>query len=220
MLYRNGRTTTVTYKRPPSVLVKPRKSCTEPQEDIELNVGGVKHQILVSNLRKRPFTLLGLIATLPLDEILERNLCDKYMFDRHEYFFDRSPFLFDFVLNFYRTDALHVPQGVCPSSFISELYYWRISPCHVAPCCKAKITGYIDFSLGLEDIESASPPQLTPEPNLHEEFFKQTCGLPRRALWVLLEDPASSHAAMVLISYQIIKLLLCKYMLWANRSYI
>ena len=39
-------------------------------------------------------------------------LCDAYSLAKREYYFDRSPRNFDAILGLYRTDKLHLSQGV------------------------------------------------------------------------------------------------------------
>ena len=48
-----------------------------------------------------------------------KELCDAYSLQKREYYFDRSPRNFDSILGLYRTNKLHLSQGVsvaaCPS---------------------------------------------------------------------------------------------------------
>ena len=41
-----------------------------------------------------------------------QQLCDAYSLAKREYYFDRSPRNFDAILGLYRTDKLHLSQGV------------------------------------------------------------------------------------------------------------
>ena len=41
-----------------------------------------------------------------------KDLCDAYSLKRREYYFDRSPRNFDAILGLYRTNKLHLSQGV------------------------------------------------------------------------------------------------------------
>ena len=43
-------------------------------------------------------------------------LCDAYSLAKREYYFDRSPRNFDAILGLYRTDKLHLSQGVRENS--------------------------------------------------------------------------------------------------------
>ena len=41
-----------------------------------------------------------------------QELCNAYSLAKREYYFDRSPRNFDAILGLYRTDKLHLSQGV------------------------------------------------------------------------------------------------------------
>ena len=41
-----------------------------------------------------------------------KELCDAYSLQKREYYFDRSPRNFDSILGLYRTNKLHLSQGV------------------------------------------------------------------------------------------------------------
>ena len=47
-----------------------------------------------------------------------QELCDAYSLARREYYFDRSPRNFDAILGLYRTDKLHLSQGVSGVFFL------------------------------------------------------------------------------------------------------
>ena len=80
---------------------------------ITLNVGGVRHEVLLKNLEKYPESRLGKIRfAKSLDEIKE--LCDDMNGD--ELFFDRSFNSFETILNLYRFEN---PKNF--NSFFSQL---------------------------------------------------------------------------------------------------
>ena len=45
-----------------------------------------------------------------------KELCDAYSLQKREYYFDRSPRNFDSILGLYRTNKLHLSQGVSKES--------------------------------------------------------------------------------------------------------
>ena len=91
---------------------------------ITLNVGGVRHEVLLKNLEKYPESRLGKIRfAKSLDEIKE--LCDDMNGD--ELFFDRSFNSFDTILNLYRFEKSRASYNKLILSIISlndDFYYW------------------------------------------------------------------------------------------------
>lgn len=55
------------------------------------------------------------------------SLCDACNLGAGYFYFDRDPVAFAAIANFYRTDALHLPGGVCFRSFQEDLFYWGIN---------------------------------------------------------------------------------------------
>ena len=77
-----------------------------------INVGGQRHDIMWRQLEKKPLTRLGRLARASdHDEILD--LADGYSLTRNEIYFDRDPATFNTILNFYRTNRLHVLDEIC-----------------------------------------------------------------------------------------------------------
>lgn len=162
-----------------------------------VNVGGVEHRVLVSTLQRYPETLLGLIVSLPTDKVLEKDLCDKYLADKKQFYFDRSHILFDWILNFYRCDALHIPDHICVESFLQELSYWRISPSHIASCCEQKIAHLDRLAQANDSVETTVDPQSFSNAEYMEQISQQKFSKARLFLWILLEHPASCKVALV-----------------------
>jgi hypothetical protein len=71
-----------------------------------LNVGGVRHDTWKSTLEAIPGTRLALLAHLQQAD-------ESYDASTGEYFFDRHAKAFESVLNYYRTQELHVDQSLC-----------------------------------------------------------------------------------------------------------
>jgi hypothetical protein len=94
---------------------------------ITLNVGGVRHEVLLKNLEKYPKSRLGKIRfAKSLDEIKE--LCDDMNGD--ELFFDRSFNSFETILDFYRIEN---PRNYSDAFFSQlkkvqdDLFYWGLA---------------------------------------------------------------------------------------------
>ena len=54
-----------------------------------------------------------------------QELCDAYSLAKREYYFDRSPRNFDAILGLYRTDKLHLSQGVRRLIFVWQRRIYR-----------------------------------------------------------------------------------------------
>ena len=89
---------------------------------ITLNVGGTRHETLASTLEMIPGTRLSLLAHL-----LEAD--ESYDFDQDEYFFDRHPTAFESVIQYYRTEELHVNQNLCGNIMkaVSFIFYTQLN---------------------------------------------------------------------------------------------
>ena len=92
---------------------------------LTINVSGIKFQTWQSTLLRFPNSLLGSSETM------------KQFYDdrRKEYFLDRDPYLFKFVLNYYRYGKLHCSQEDCPAAFEEELQFYGFSIYDVDNCC-------------------------------------------------------------------------------------
>ena len=55
------------------------------------------------------------------------HLCDDCDLEEGYFYFDRDPIAFTTIANYYRTNALHMPAGVCFRAFQEELLYWGIN---------------------------------------------------------------------------------------------
>lgn len=82
------------------------ESKTKINDDrVRLNVGGVIFETSTKTLRNVPNSRL---SNLRLHD-------ENFDSTKKEYFFDRSPYIFDYILNFYRTGELHLPVNECGS---------------------------------------------------------------------------------------------------------
>lgn len=92
---------------------------------LTINVSGIRFQTWQSTLQRFPDSLLGSADSM-------REFYDD---KRREYFLDRDPYLFKFVLNFYRFGKLHCSQEDCPAAFEEELQFYGFSIYDVGDCC-------------------------------------------------------------------------------------
>ena len=60
---------------------------------------------------------------------------DAYSLSKNEIYFDRDPTTFNCVLNFYRTDRLHVLDEICILDFADDLEFWKIKELNLEVCC-------------------------------------------------------------------------------------
>ncbi|CAG2169134.1 unnamed protein product, partial [Oppiella nova] len=98
-----------------------------------LNVGGVRHVVMWRSLERLRHTRLG---RLRASKGVVSELCDDYNPTDNEYYFDRNNSTFEPILALYRTDSLHMPDGVCALAFRNELNYWGVNEAMIAVCCQ------------------------------------------------------------------------------------
>ena len=113
------------------------KKAKKKSKRANLNVGGIKHEVMWKMLEQVPTSRLGkLAAATTQSEILA--LCADYSLEDNEYFFDRHPRSFNSILNFYRTGKLHIQDGICHLAFCEDLNYWQLDELCVETCCAYK----------------------------------------------------------------------------------
>jgi len=155
-----------------------------------INVGGVKHEVMWRMLEKRPLTRLGMLAKAKThDDIL--NLVDAYSLTKNEIYFDRDPTTFNCVLNFYRTDRLHVLDEICILDFADDLDFWKIKELNLEVCCIDKFNARREHIIA--EVEKDRHLQAVEE--VEEDFGDGYFAPYQRALWDLFEKPQSSWPA-------------------------
>jgi len=169
--------------RPPSpFIIIANKILTGP---VILNIGGKKHEVQWDTLDKFPTSRLGRLRNCVTHRGLQ-DLCDAYSLAKREYYFDRSPRNFDAILGLYRTDKLHLSQGVCVQDFCEELEYWGLTDLHLEPCCQHtyyRARWLLPQHGGPEDAD--------------EDFGNGIFAPSQKHLWNLFENPHHSCAAKV-----------------------
>ncbi|XP_062324229.1 potassium voltage-gated channel subfamily S member 3-like [Osmerus eperlanus] len=181
--------------------------CGNEENQVYLNVGGVRYEVNQETVLRFPHTRLGHLLRCQNEEaILE--LCDDYSPMDKEYYFDRNPRVFLCVLNFYHTGRIHMMEELCVFSFTQEIEYWGIQELHLSSCCSnwyQERKGYIED----RDWDIRSDEQQVPsfESSFEElsaldkdmaKFKGAWCAEIRSYVWLRLEDPGYSCASKVI----------------------
>ncbi|XP_045171743.2 potassium voltage-gated channel protein Shaw-like [Mercenaria mercenaria] len=166
-----------------------RKSFSDDGDRVTINVGAKIFKTRKSTLRNVPGTTLSC-----LEESSEH-------YDRinQEYFFDRNPFLFTYILDYYRTGSMHLPRNICALSIREEIKFWELGDGCISECCRKfyfdELDDYTTYELIKDEFYSLptytgseSDSSLTIESRL-QEF--------RRRAWVFIDNHESSIPAKV-----------------------
>ncbi|XP_010876743.2 potassium voltage-gated channel subfamily S member 3b [Esox lucius] len=177
------------------------------EEQVYLNVGGVRHEVAEETLLRFPNTRLGRLLCCQSEEaILE--LCDDYSPAEREYYFDRNPHIFISVINFYRTGRIHMMEEVCVFSFSQEIEYWGIHDLHFGECCShwfQERKEYIedrDWDIQSDEVQppsmDSSFEELSALDKDLEKFKGAWCAKVRSYVWIRLEDPGHSLSSKII----------------------
>ena len=204
----------VTYERPqdwqytaapgqqaapaPATIVSHRK--LHPK--VTINVGGHNHEIMWAQLEKKPLTRLGRLARAKTHEDILA-LADGYSLANNEIYYDRDPAIFNCILNFYRTNRLHVLDEICILDYQEELEFWMIKELSLEICCIDKFTARRDAIVE----EIAKEKAFSEDTEEVEDFGQGYCAKYQKGLWDLMEKPQSSFPAKVLSIISIILVL-------------
>ena len=154
---------------------------------IVLNIGGNKFEIKWSDFDQFPTSRLGKIRNAKTLSKIE-SLCDEVDLEQNEIYFDRSSTFFNYIIDFYRTGKLHLPDNSCILSVSDELSYWQIDDRYFEQCCyykyhqaKEDILGEIDtFKNSIKNIQ-----------------LDESCWGYRNKIWNIMDKPDTSIIAKV-----------------------
>lgn len=99
-------------------------------------VGGRLFQTFTFTLIPKQGTRLSWLAQHDEENCLPSS-CD-FEYRDGVYYFDRDPEFFSYVMQYYRTDELHLPSHFCVQFLKQELAFWGISDSLIQPCCVTK----------------------------------------------------------------------------------
>ncbi|XP_051985874.1 potassium voltage-gated channel subfamily S member 2-like [Xyrauchen texanus] len=165
---------------------------------VHINVGGLRHKLCSSILKKFPDTRLGrLLSCDSEDAILQ--VCDDFDDQLKEFYFDRNPDLFPYVLHFYQTGKLHIMEELCIFSFSQEIEYWGISEFFLDSCCSyryldRKLEGHHKCWDEESDVSSVdtSVDEISDLNKDIQHFHEMRFGNILKCLWLTLENPGYS----------------------------
>ena len=160
-------------------------ACSNIDDTIIINVGGVRHEVLRDTLQRIPDTLLSSTD----------NVQNHYRFSAKEYFFDRHPQVFSAILNYYRTGELHLPSDVCNVLIKNELEYWEIPETSIEDCCWMRYNAHWDQMNTLAQFETKHNAKRKNKSSHRTMSACWNSTQPR--LWAFLDDPYSSIPAKV-----------------------
>ncbi|KAM9704529.1 delayed-rectifier potassium channel regulatory subunit KCNS3-like [Menidia menidia] len=176
------------------------------EDQVHLNVGGVRHEVAPDMLLRFPHTRLARLLRCQSEAaILE--LCDDYVPAEKEYYFDRNPRVFLCVLNFYHTGRIHMMEEFCVFSFSQEIEYWGIQELHLSSCCNNwyhERKEYIedrDWDIRSDDQQPSLDSSFEELSALDKDLAKfkgAWCAEVRSYIWLRLEDPAHSTASKII----------------------
>ncbi|CAI2723203.1 unnamed protein product [Schistosoma spindalis] len=169
-----GWTPLLQSKLPDEPLITNKKYIKD--QKIVINVSGRRFETRKSTLEKFPDTLLG------SDE-------KDYFQDpvSKEYFFDRDPELFRYIMEYYRSERLHLPKDYCVTAYHEELLYFGIMPEIMGDCCYEE---YLDKYRENKERQQEDKEDASEEEQLATNF--------RDRLWRAFENPQASTLAVVL----------------------
>ncbi|CAH8492169.1 unnamed protein product [Heterobilharzia americana] len=169
-----GWTPLLQSKLPDEPFITSRR-CFRDQKII-INVSGRRFETRKSTLEKFPDTLLG------SDE-------KDYFQDpvSKEYFFDRDPELFRYIMEYYRSERLHLPKDSCVTAYHEELLYFGIMPEIMGDCCYEE---YLDKYRENRERQQEDKEETSDDEQPSTRF--------RDKLWRAFENPQASTLAVVL----------------------
>ena len=158
---------------------------------VRLNVGGKCVHVSWNLMLQLPTSRLGKIAQCrSAQELL--SFCDNYDPDNNEIFFNYRHNNIMGILNFYRSNILHISNDCCPIAFMADLSYWGLPETALEPCC---------FKRWMECKDQLEWEQ--PIQDVSQEEFPAGASQFQQRLWDTFEHPHTSTLARVIGSISV-----------------
>ncbi|OWF39580.1 potassium voltage-gated channel protein egl-36-like [Mizuhopecten yessoensis] len=152
---------------------------------VKINIRGVRFETRCSTLRFFPKSLLASL-----------NHNSEYWDEENdEYFFERDPDIFNSILNLYTMHELHVPKNICGTVFRKEMEFWKIPVSCISECCWKAYYEIDDTTEVMENLRKANSVNgLKMKEDEIDEINRDSI---RYKIWLALENPKSSKAALI-----------------------
>ena len=158
---------------------------------VRLNIGGKCVHVSWNLMLQLPESRLGKIAQCRSTEEL-LTFCDSYDPDNNEIFFNYRHNNIMGILNFYRSNILHISNDCCPIAFMADLSYWGLPETALEPCC---------FKRWMECKDQLEWEQ--PKEDVSQEEFPPGASRLQQRLWDTFEHPHTSTLARVIGSISV-----------------
>ncbi|KAL4223345.1 Potassium voltage-gated channel subfamily B member 1 [Mactra antiquata] len=160
----------------------------DDDDKVVINVGGTIYKSRKTTLRNVPGTKLS-----ELNEASEH-----YDRNNNEYYFDRNPFLFSYILDYYRSGAMHIPRNICSIYTREELRFWGLGDGCISECCSKYYFDELDDNTTFEYIKDEFYSLQSNIDTQSEEMLKQSPFQRfRQRAWVFIDNHGSSMAAKI-----------------------
>ncbi len=117
-------------------------------------------------------------------------LCDNFDIQTNEIYFNRSSVNFLPIIDYYRTNKLHLHINYCPTSMKAELVYWNLHESLFEKCCLLRYALNSDHFNELKD----SIHILTCEIENEEILENNKPSSVQEKLWDIFENPNARHS--------------------------
>lgn len=160
------------------------------KETIILNVGGQIFETYKNTLTRLKSCKLA----------RESELRRYYRESKGDYFFDRDPQLFSVVLNYLRTNELHLPTYLCGPAVQREFDYWGIDEEDIERCCWQPYNTWKTQNKSLEKLEYDRKRSMTQQ-HLEKDRRSPRLWIRCKAIvWNFLQNPNTSLGAKVRVA--------------------
>nr|XP_022345974.1 potassium voltage-gated channel protein Shaw-like isoform X2 [Crassostrea virginica] len=127
----------------------------------------------------------------------ESELRRYYRESKGDYFFDRDPQLFSVVLNYLRTNELHLPTYLCGPAVQREFDYWGIDEEDIERCCWQPYNTWKTQNKSLEKLEYDRKRSMTQQ-HLEKDRRSPRLWIRCKAIvWNFLQNPNTSLGAKI-----------------------